>query len=1078
MSERSDSDPSVPEQPSKAVMEQSGVVAFMARNGVAANLLMLFLIVAGILSYRTIVQEVFAENSLDTIQISVAYPGATPDEIEESIVQKIEEAVEAVEDVKKVKSIAAENIGTVSVELQLGTNIDRALDDIKAEIDQIQTFPDEAEEPEVRELTTRQSVVRIAIFGDVSENALKETAYRLEDALAALPEISFVDTSSIRDYEVSIEVPQDTLQAFGLSLNDISRTIAASSLDSPAGSIDTDTEEVRVRTIGQNYNQQNFEDIVLVSNENGALIRLGQIANIRDEFEDSDLVSLYNGKPVAFVEVFRTSDERVLDISRATKDYLEGAFAHSLPEGISYAVWSDDSELLNDRLSLLLKNAAIGLFLVLIALTLFLDIRLAAWTALGIGVTFVGAIFLLDLAGSSINMFSLFGFILALGLVVDDAIVVGESVYARREAGRTGMGAAISGARRVTMPVIFAVLTTVAAFSPLFAIGGVMGKILADIPLVVVAVLFLSLVESLLILPNHLSHLPIPGTPTHNPVTRFFEQVQAKVDVYYQAFVDGPLDRAVKFSVRMPFVILAGSVALLILIGSLIPAGIIKNSFFPAIEADVVTASLEMPAGTTIAETEKIARLIEQGGRETYAKFAARADEGDPSPLRGIFTLIGQAPRATGPSAQSGGFSSNIASVQFSFIPGDQRELASRDFENAWRETVGPIVEARSLVFASDLISIGAPVDVQISDPDPAVVEAASARLMQRLNRFSGVFDIESDQDEGLKEIQLRLKPEARSLGVTLQDVALQVRAAFFGSEALRVQRGQEDMRVYIRLPEAERNSIVDVERFRVRVPGGEVPLATLADVSFGQAPAIIRRTDGRRITTVTADIDTNIVTSQEIATALTDEIMPALQADYPQLLYSFGGEQEEQQESFGDLGLAFVAALLMIYALLAIPFKSYLQPLIIMAVIPFGIIGALIGHLILGLPLGVLSMFGMIALSGVIVNGSLILIDFINENLRDGMAIEEAIINATKSRFRPIMLTSLTTFLGVAPITFETSVQAQFLIPMSASLGFGVLFGAIILQLLIPALTILEYVGKRRVKQYWKKLIAHPSQA
>jgi len=1074
----SDLDPSLPEQPSKEVMEQRGIVAFMARNGVAANLLMIFLIVAGILSYRTIVQEVFAENSLDTIQISVAYPGATPDEIEESIVQKIEEAVEAVENVKEIKSNAAENIGTVSVELELGTDIDRALDDIKAEIDQIQSFPDDAEEPDVRELTTRQSVVRIAIFGNVSENALKETAYRLEDSLAALPEISFVDTSSIRDYEVSIEVPQETLQAFGLSLNDISRTIAASSLDSPAGSIDTDSEEVRVRTIGQNYNQQNFEDIVLISNENGAMVRLGQIANIRDEFEDSDLVSLYNGKPVAFVEVFRTSDERVLDVSRATKDYLEGEFAHSLPEGISYAIWSDDSELLDDRLSLLLKNAAIGLFLVLLALTLFLDIRLAGWTALGIGVTFVGAIFLLDLAGSSINMFSLFGFILALGLVVDDAIVVGESVYARREAGRSGLGAAVSGARRVTMPVIFAVLTTVAAFSPLFAIGGVMGKILADIPLVVVAVLFLSLVESLLILPNHLSHLPVPGTPTRNPVTRFFERVQAKVDIYYQAFVNGPLDRAVRYSVRMPFVILAGSVALLIVVGSLVPAGIIKSSFFPAIEADVVTASLEMPAGTTIAETEKIARLIEQRGRETFAKFEARIDDGEPSPLRGIFTLIGKAPRATGPNAQSSGFASNIASVQFSFIPGDQRDLASRDFENAWRETVGPIVEARSLVFASDLISIGAPVDVQISDPDPAVVEAASTKLMERLNRFAGVFDIESDQDEGLKEIQLRLKPEARSLGVTLQDVALQVRAAFFGSEALRVQRGQEDMRVYIRLPEAERNSIVDVERFRVRVPGGEVPLATLADVSFGQAPAIIRRTDGRRITTVTGDIDTNIVTSQEIANALTDEIMPELQADYPQLLYSFGGEQQEQQDSFGDLGLAFLAALLMIYALLAIPFRSYLQPLIIMAVIPFGIIGALIGHLILGLPLGVLSMFGMIALSGVIVNGSLILIDFINENLRDGMAIEEAIISATKSRFRPIMLTSLTTFLGVAPITFETSLQAQFLIPMSASLGFGVLFGAIILQLLIPALTIMEYVGKRRVKQYWNSLFAHPSQA
>lgn len=1078
MTQSTDPDPSLREQPSKEIMEQRGVVAFMARNGVAANLLMIFLLVAGIASYRTIVQEVFAENSLDTIQVSVAYPGATPDEVEESIVQKIEEAVEAVENVKEIKSNAAENIGTVSIELELGTDIDRALDDVKAEIDQIQSFPDEAEEPNVRELTTRQSVVRIAIFGDVSENALKETAYRLEDALAALPEISFVDTSSIRNYEVSIEVPQDTLQAFGLSLNDISRTIAASSLDSPAGSIDTDSEEVRVRTIGQNYNQQNFEDIVLVSNENGAMIRLGQIANIRDEFEDSDLVSLYNGKPVAFVEVFRTSDERVLDISRATNEYLEGPFAHSLPEGVSYAIWSDDSELLNDRLSLLLKNAAIGLFLVLIALTLFLDIRLAAWTAVGIGVTFVGAIFLLDLAGSSINMFSLFGFILALGLVVDDAIVVGESVYARREAGRTGIGAAISGARRVTMPVIFAVLTTVAAFSPLFAIGGVMGKILADIPLVVVAVLFLSLVESLLILPNHLSHLPAPGTETRNPVTRFFERVQAKVDVQYQRFVNGPLDRAVRYSVRMPFVILAGSLALLILIGSLIPAGIIKSSFFPAIEADIVTASLEMPAGTTIAETEKMARLIEEKGRETYAKFEAEKEDDEPSALRGIFTLVGQAPRSTGPNAQSGGFASNIASVQFSFIPGDQRELASRDFENAWRDTVGPIVEARSLVFASDLISIGAPVDVQISDPDPAVVEAASTKLMERLNRFSGVFDIESDQDQGLKEIQLRLKPEARSLGVTLQDVALQVRAAFFGSEALRVQRGQEDMRVYIRLPEEERNSIIDVERFRVRVPGGEVPLATLADVSFGQAPAVIRRTDGRRITTVTADIDTNIVTGQEIAKALTDEIMPELQADYPQLLYSFGGEQQEQADSFGDLGIAFMAALLMIYALLAIPFRSYLQPLIIMAVIPFGIIGALIGHLILGLPLGVLSMFGMIALSGVIVNGSLILIDFINENLREGMSIEDAILTGAKSRFRPIMLTSLTTFLGVAPITFETSLQAQFLIPMSASLGFGVLFGAIILQLLIPALTILEYVGKRRAKQYWNSLFAKPSEA
>ncbi|GAA0485084.1 efflux RND transporter permease subunit [Parasphingorhabdus litoris] len=1070
--------PSGPEIPSKEVMEQRGVVAFMARNGVAANLLMLFFLIAGIASFGTIVQEVFPENSLDTVQVSVAYPGATPDEVEESIVQKIEEAVEAVDGVKKVTASANEGSGSVSVQLELGTDIDRALDDVKAEIDQIQTFPDEAEEPDVRELTTRQSVVRIAIFGDVSESALKEVAYRLEDSLAALDEVSFVDTSSIRDYELSVEVSQNTLQALGLSLNDISRTVAASSLDSPAGSIDTADEEVRVRTIGQNYNQQNFEDIVLVSNEDGALIRLGQVANVKDGFEDSDLISLYNGKPVAFVEVFRTSDERVLDVAEAVRIYLEEDFKPTLPEGVSYAIWSDDSELLDDRLSLLLKNAAIGLVLVLMALTLFLDIRLAAWTAVGIGVTFIGAIFLLDLAGSSINMFSLFGFILALGLVVDDAIVVGENIYAQRESGRTGLGASVTGARRVTMPVIFAVLTTIAAFSSIFSVGGVIGKLIADIPLVVVCVLVLSLIESLLILPNHLSHLPPPGGPHTNPITLFFERVQGKVNEYYQAFVDGPLDRALHFAIRMPYVILAGAVALLIVFGSLIPAGIIKVGFFPSVEADVVTASLEMPAGSTIEQTEKIALLIEEGGRKAFADYQSGRPEDEESPLRGIFTRIGQAAPSGGPEPNGGNTASNLASVQFSFIPGDQRDLEAKAFENAWRDAVGPVVEARSLVFASELISVGAPVNVQLSDPDPAIVEAAAEKLMVELNRFAGLFDIESDQDAGLQEIQLRLKPEARTLGVTLQDVASQVRAAFFGSEALRVQRGREDVRVYIRLPEAERNSVADVERFRVRVPGGEVALGTLAEVSFGQAPSIIRRTDGRRVTTVTADLDDEVVTGEEIANALDNDIMPRLQADYPQLLYTMGGEQEEQAESFDAFFPALTFSFLAIYALLAIPFRSYLQPLIIMAVIPFGIIGALIGHMLLDIQLVILSVFGITALAGVIINGSLVMIDFINENLRNGMPIEDAIMKGAKSRFRPIMLTSLTTFLGVAPITFETSLQAQFLVPMAASLGFGVLFGTVILQLLIPALAVLEFRGKQRFKNWWTARTETPAEA
>lgn len=1060
---------SLPEEtPSKAVMEQGGFVAFMARNGVAANLLMLFFLVAGIGSFRTIVQEVFSETSLDTVSVSVAYPGATPDEVEESIIQKIEEAVEAVDGVKKITATARESLGSVSIQLDKGTEIGRALDDIKSEIDQIQTFPDEAEEPDVRELTSRQSVVTIAVFGDVSEAALKEIAYQLEDSLAALDAVSFVGTSSIRDYEISVEVPQNTLQAFGLSLNDISRTIAASSLDSPAGSIDTASEEVRVRTIGQNYSQQNFEDIVLISKDNGALIRLGDVATINDGFEDSALVPLYNGKPVAFVEVFRTSDERVLDVAQAVRDHLENDFAKTLPEGVSYAIYNDDSELLNDRLSLLLKNAAIGLLLVLIALTLFLDIRLAGWTAVGIGVTFTGAIFLLDLAGSSINMFSLFGFILALGLVVDDAIVVGENIYAQREKGRTGLGAAVSGARRVTMPVIFAVLTTVTAFSPIFSVGGIIGKLIADVPLVVICVLILSLIESLLILPNHLSHLPPPGTPTTNPVTRFFDRVQKWVDGHFQTFVNGPLDRALKFSVRMPLVILSGAIGLLIIFASLIPAGIIKVGFFPSVEADAVTATLEMPPGTTIERTDAVARMIEERGRAAFAEIEGELDDGEETSLRGIFTSIGEKISGGGPGGgQSGGLSANVASVEFRLKPGDERKLDAKELESAWREAVGPVVEAKSLVFASDLLSVGAPVNVQLSDPDPEVTKLAVDDLMTELGRFAGVFDIESDQDQGLQEIQLRLKPAARTLGVTLQEVAFQVRAAFFGSEALRVQRGREDVRVYIRLPEVERNSVADVERFRVRVPGGEVALSTIADVSFDQAPSIIRRSEGRRITSVTADLDSDTVTGEEIAQAINEDIMPRLQADYPQLLYTLGGEQEEQADAFGDFIPAFVLAMLAIYALLAIPFRSYLQPLIIMAVIPFGMIGALIGHLLLDVQLVILSIFGIVALSGVIINGSLVMIDFINENLRNGESIEDAIINGAKSRFRPIMLTSLTTFLGVAPITFETSLQAQFLIPMSVSLGFGVLFGTVILLLLIPALAVLEQRGKARFRRF-----------
>jgi multidrug efflux pump subunit AcrB len=1044
--------------------DRRGIIAFMARNGVAANLLMLAMLVAGIYSFNTITQEAFPENSLDTVSVTVQYPGATPEEIEESIVQKVEEAVESVEGVKKITSVAAEGAGNVLVELQYGTSIDRALDDIKAEVDQIQTFPLEAEEPEVRELTTRQSVLSVALFGDVPERTLKETAYQLEDAISALPEVSYVDSSAVRQYQIFIDVPQDRLRALGLSLNDIARTVAAGSLDSPAGSIETASEEVRVRTIGQNYTQQDFENIVLVSGRGGTTLRVRDVAEVTDGFEDADLITRFNGKPVAFVDVYRTSDERVLDVANAVKDFVAQDFAAQLPPGIDYAIWDDDSRPFNDRLGLLARNGALGLLLVIAALTLFLDIRLALWTSLGIGVTFIGALFVVEQFGSTLNLFSLFGFILALGLVVDDAVVVGENIYAERERGRSGLGAAIAGAQRVRIPVIFAVATTIASFSPIFAVGGVIGKIFSDIPLVVIAVLALSLVECLLILPYHLSSLPAHGAETKNRVLKAFEKVQKGFDARFQAFVEGPLDRALRFAVAMPYFILACGVALLIVIFAMVPGGLIKFAFFPEIEADAVTATLEMPAGTTVERTAEVIDRIEAAGQRAIARFAD-GDTGETPFIEATYTTIGLTTDRGGPLGQQQTLQPNLGNVRYSLISAEERDISATQLEEAWREELGPAPEARSLSISSTLISIGEPVNVKLAHPNEAQLRAASARLMNSLSGIAGVFEIESDQDEGMQEIELRLKPSARTLGIDLQSLAAQVRAAFFGAEAVRVQRGREDVRVYVRLPEDERDSIADIERYRVRVAGGHVALGTLAEVSFSQAPSVIRREAGRRIATITADVDQDVVTGQEVADLLTGELLPQLKADFPELDYQFGGEQEEQQESFGALGGAFLLALVIIYGLLAIPFRSYVQPLVIMAAIPFGMIGALLGHLFLGISVGILSMFGIIALSGVVINGSLVLIDFFNENLADGMEREEAIIDAAKSRFRPIILTGITTFLGVAPITFETSLQAQFLIPMSASLGFGVLFGTILLQLMIPALVMIQMRAADRIR-------------
>lgn len=1054
---------SVPQGTELAAREQRGAIAYMARNRVAASLLLLAIVVPGVFSARNLVLEVFPEVSLGVVSVSVAYPGATPDEMEEAIVVKIEEQIEGVDGVREISSTAAEGLATVSAQVRRGADVSRVLDDIKARVDRIQTFPQGAERPEVFEVTNQQSSVQLVIYGDVPERALKEVALLTEQSLSARPEISYVEVSGVRDYELSVLVSQARLKALGLSLADVAAAIRAGSLELSAGSIDTESERVRIRSTGKNYTQEDFERIIVVSRSDGTIVRLGQIADVRDGFEEGDRFSLYQGKPAAYVDVFRTSDENAIEILEVVRRHLDEAIVPGLPAGVEIDIGFDLVTQLESRLGLMLKNGLFGLILVMGALWLFLDTRLAFWVSAGIAVAFVGALVALALLDVSLNVFSITGFIMAIGIVVDDAIVVSENIHVAREMGLSRTDASIRGAQRVVRPVVLAVLTTMVAFAPLTMVPGPVGAIMADIPLVVIAVVAVSLIESLLILPHHLAASGARrgrGAPPA-PLARF----KRRINNGLQRFIDGPLDRTLRYSTAHPGLVIAGATGLLVVSLAAVPAGLIQVVVSPAVESDVVSASLEMPEGTPAERTHEIARRIEADGHEALARALEATGEDAESVLKGVTLTIGEPPRfVDGLGNQNTVPLPNVGSIQFRLTSPEERDLSAFALEDLWIEEVGSIPEARSLTITSEFFSLGAPVHVELSHDDPARLAASGDSVIATLRTLAGVYNVRADHELGNREMRLNLLPAGRTLGITLDDLASQVRAAFFGVEAVRVQRGSEEVRVLVRLPDEERNSIGDVEDYLVRVPGGgEVALRSVASVEFDRSPSVIRRNDGRRALTVTAAVDVGTTSSREATDALEASILPRLAAADPDFSYAIGGEQRELGESLGALGVAALLAILAIYALLAIPFPSYTKPLIIMAAIPFGLIGALLGHLLLGVPLAVISLFAVIGLTGLIVNDSLVLVDFIHERQRAGMPTRQAIIEGAKSRFRPIFLTSLTTFLGILPLILERSVQAQFLVPMAAALGFGVLFATPVLMMLVPALaSIPTHIGSR----------------
>ncbi len=1030
-------------------------IDWFARNSVTANLLMFGIITAGLISISGIKKEVFPELNTDSITISVAYRGAAPTEVEEGVCVKIEEAIQDIEGIERIRSTAAENLGTVTAEVEHGYAVQDVLDEIKMRVDGIETFPLETEKPVIKEFIMRNQVINIAISGDTDERSLKAIGERMRNELLVYPNITQVELTNVRPYEISIEVSEADLRRYGLTFDEVVRAVRRSSLDLPGGSVKTGGGEILIRTKGQAYHGTEFDKILLRTAPDGTRLYLGNVAAVRDGFADTDQSARFDGKPTAILKVFRVGEESALEVAAAVQEYLVEARLR-VPGGISLTTWQDDTKILKSRLDLLLRNGRMGLILVFISLALFLRLRLAIWVSVGLVISFFGAFWLMPIYDVSINLISLFAFIVVLGIVVDDAIVVGENVYSFLEKGAKPLDAAIEGTKQVAVPVVFAILTTIAAFWPLLNVEGTMGKVMKVIPIVVISTLTFSLIEALFILPAHLGHSSFM-TEKKNP--GLWARFQRYFSDRLQDFIHKLYKPTLEWALDFRYTSVAVGVGTLLLTFGLIAGGWIKFIFFPAVDADNVVALLTMPRGTPAEATAAAVKQLEQSALQ-LRKEIEQGNGTDEAPIfNHILASVGQQPFRVRSSRHNGAVDAtfseaHLGEVNIELAPSEIRQYSSPEIARRWRKLNGPIPDAVELTFTASLMSSGEPINVQLSGVNYQELTAAAEKLKAKLRQYNGVYDISDSYRAGKQEIELSITPEAENLGLSLFDLGNQVRQAFYGAEAQRIQRGRDDIRVMVRYPAAERRSLGDLENMRIRVTGGgEVPFSTAANARLGRGYATINRTDRQRTISVTADVDLKIAVPNEILADLRQNYLPQLVADHPSIAYTFEGEQREQRRTIAGLKRGFFIAMIMIYGLLAIPFRSYLQPLIVMSAIPFGIVGAVWGHVLMGMELTILSAFGIVALTGVVVNDSLIMVDFINQARQTGVPLAQAIRDAGVSRFRPILLTSLTTFLGLTPLLLEKSVQAQFLIPMAVSLGFGVMFGTFITMVLVPTL-------------------------
>ncbi|MGI9204884.1 MAG: efflux RND transporter permease subunit [Woeseiaceae bacterium] len=1035
---------------------RKGIIAWFARNHVAANLLMFLIIAFGVVSSVTIRKQTTPDFELNWIQIRVPYLGAAPQEVEEGVVIKIEEAIQDIPGIVEINSSAFEGMGNVTAEVATGEDINEILTEVKTKVDAISTFPGLTEKPVIYKQEVPIHVVFLTITGPLDEYSRKEVGLEIRDELMRIPSVNQVQILGDRDYEISIEVPENVLRQYGLTMSEISQAIRESSVDMPGGSIKSESGDILLRTEGQVYTGQEFADLVLRTFPDGTRLTLGDIATIQDGFVETDGYARYMGQPAASMRVMAIGQQNELKTAEEVRDYV-ATKQETLPDGVSIEVWVDRSFYLQGRLDMMVTNMLQGGLLVCLILSLFLRLKVAAWVIVGIPVTFFGAMWLMPLGPwpVSVNTISLFGFILVLGIVVDDAIIIGESIYTKIRADGHTLDNVVRGAQRVAVPATFGVLTTIAAFAPMLFVGGIVGPFFEAMSVVVILCLMFSLVESKLILPAHLVHAnikPVDEDDLFNPQReirivekgpRFFQRMQRHVQHGLQNLIHNWYVPALQKSLVNRGLTLTVFAAVLILTAGLMKSSLVRTVLFPEVPSDFIQVSMEMQNGTAPTVRDSALSRIEQAAFDINSEhLAANAGADDPIDHLIVFT-----------DGDTGGF------IFAELYRGEDRPLDSDELIGIWREKVGEIAGIKDLTFSGgDHVGGGAPLSFNLSGNNYEGLENAAAELEDKLAEYNGVFDILNSSSAGGQEIKLDIKPEAEALGLTMSSLGRQVRQAFYGEEAQRIQRGQNELKVMVRYPLSERRSVADLENMRIRTPAGdEVPFNSVAQVSFGEAYSSISRQNRKRSVTVSADIDPERVEPGEIIEELSEQYIPGLLSRYPGVDYSLEGASLEEQEFVRNISIASIAALFLIYALIAIPLHSYTQPLIIMSVIPFGLIGAVIGHIVMGKAISMFSLFGLIALAGVVVNDSLILLDFINKAREDGVPAVEAVIKSGTERFRPIILTSLTTAAGLMPIMLETSLQAQFVIPMAISLSFGIIFATVITLFLIPSLYLLQ---------------------